>query len=65
MLFQLEIETDNAAFRDDSGELPRLLRTVADLVNDGHAEGAIIDTNGLRVGTFWFGDGTGVDTETD
>lgn len=65
MLFQLEIEADNSAFRENSGELARLLRGVADEANDGRTEGAIIDANGLRVGTFWFEDGTGVDTETD
>lgn len=64
-LFQLEIETGNSAFRDDPGELARLLRIVAKKTEDGHTQGPIMDANGLRVGTFWFEEDTGIDTDTD
>ncbi len=65
MLFKLEIETDNSAFVENPEELARLLRIVADKTNDGRREGPIIDANRLRVGTFWFEEDTGVDTDSD
>lgn len=54
MLFQIEIETDNSAF-EDSGELGRLLRKMADQVDEGRTTGPVIDINGNQVGSYRFG----------
>lgn len=48
---KLVITTGNEAFRDP-GELPRLLRKVADQIERGRAEGRIMDVNGNRVGAW-------------
>jgi DNA-binding ferritin-like protein (Dps family) len=64
MSFTLKIETDNAAFSDDDtdygseesanakrAEVARILREVADLLDNGSQEGAgVYDVNGNRVG---------------
>lgn len=55
MQFTLKINCDNDAF-EDSGEIARLLRKVADRV-DGCAadvafEGGVVDGNGNRCGDF-------------
>lgn len=60
-MFRVEISTENAAFhnnnRDDRGtyepgpELARILRRIADSVEDGwHLQGQCRDVNGNRVG---------------
>ena len=60
MAFTLKIDTDNAAFYDDSDgdafdpgpELARIFRELADQVEEGdlYAEGAVRDVNGNTVG---------------
>ncbi len=64
-LFQLEIETYNTAFKENPGELGRLLRVLADQVDKGVIAGPVIDGKGLQVGTFWFGDGYATDADAD
>lgn len=52
--FKLTIETDNAAFQDGEPafEVARILREVADAMENGTNEGPVRDVNGNRVGTF-------------
>lgn len=54
MQFTVTIDTDNAAFDgDDCGaELARILREIAQKVEDGADEGNAFDINGNRVGSF-------------
>ncbi|USN14482.1 hypothetical protein PAPPERLAPAPP_01130 [Brevundimonas phage vB_BpoS-Papperlapapp] len=53
-MFKLEIDTGNAAFDDDAkpGELARILRDLADKIENGADMGAVRDVNGNRVGRF-------------
>lgn len=53
-MFDLHVETDNAAFEDPAAETARILREVADRLENGSTEGAIADINGNRVGSFFF-----------
>ncbi|MGU3583057.1 hypothetical protein ACLBYD_07655 [Rhodococcus sp. C26F] len=50
--FQVTIDTGNAAFDGDgmATELARILRTVADALEDGHTSGVARDHNGNTVG---------------
>ena len=60
MQFQLSIDMDNAAFVDDSGELARILRSLADRLDANGGINAldisdftalpVRDSNGNRVG---------------
>lgn len=53
MKAMLEIDMGNAAFEDDPGELARILREVADKVENGVIEGdefVLRDLNGNHVG---------------
>lgn len=50
MTFRVEIETDNAAFGDEKGELARILRRLADRLDDGADRGRCFDLNGNVVG---------------
>ena len=50
--FRIDIGTSNAAFKDDPGELARLLRKVADRLDRGDKDGRIVDINGNVVGRF-------------
>lgn len=55
MDFQMSINLDNAAFRDDEEhldptDLARLLRQVAKRVEDGWNVGTCLDVNGNKVG---------------
>ena len=46
-MFKLTISTDNAAFEGDPGrEIGRILRDVADAVEDGRRSGTCRDANG-------------------
>jgi len=60
MKIQIEVDTDNAAFGDDSGELFRVLRDAAwqahKMVNDIEASGVLHDINGNTVGHVHIGD---------
>ena len=47
--FRITIETVNAAF-EDIGELPRILRKVADTLEDGDIPQRLLDINGNVVG---------------
>lgn len=54
---EVHIDTDNAAFRLedgelDSGEVNRLLEHVAGMVAAGFHDGALRDVNGARCGRF-------------
>lgn len=54
MIFRLFMMTDNAAFEDE-GELPRILRKVADDIERGldiHMYQTIFDINGNDVGQY-------------
>jgi len=55
-MFTLKIETDNAAFSDGRGaELARILRKLADKIEDADArgdKGKVMDYNGNSVGTW-------------
>lgn len=55
-MFRMQVKTTNEAFADDpNGELARLLRLAARLVEEGHSESALLDINGNRVGEFSIG----------
>ena len=59
MAFKLEIETGNAAFEPHKAEeCARILRAIADKLDDGYAGGKAIDLNGNTVGEWLlsFGD---------
>jgi len=49
--FEMQINTDNAAFEDKS-EIARILREIADRIDGGSIAGKIRDINGNMVGTF-------------
>ena len=54
-MFRLEIRTANAAFEDDPGELARILRVAANMLDgaaDHDREGPLKDVNGNTVGAF-------------
>lgn len=60
-MFQLTIETDNAAFCGPDGEidelakqteLARILRDTADRLMNGQDDGFVRDVNGNEVGSF-------------
>lgn len=53
--FTLQFRINNAAF-DDPGEIPRILRKVADAVAGGSGLGTVYDSNGNRVGDYWMDD---------
>ena len=52
MKLTLTVKMDNAAFADFDDETPRILRDVADKIQNGHTTGPILDANGNRVGSF-------------
>ncbi|USN14348.1 hypothetical protein KABACHOK_05350 [Brevundimonas phage vB_BpoS-Kabachok] len=53
-MFKLEIETGNAAFDDGDKayEIARILRALADRVENGDEAGSVRDVNGNKVGSF-------------
>lgn len=54
-MFELNIELENAAFEDDSSELSRILKELADKLDQGSTEpGSVRDINGNKVGTYKF-----------
>lgn len=63
-MFNLLIKTGNAAFRDpytgeessweENHEVARILREIADKIDDGKREGKAIDYNGNSVGEYTF-----------
>lgn len=59
MEFELSVLMENAAFEDGGGrgELARILRKVADHVQEGGERGKILDVNGNRVGRWEMLDG--------
>lgn len=52
--FKLRFECDNAAFEENNlpNEVARILRRVAEQIENGHTIGSCIDYNGNRVGGF-------------
>lgn len=48
----IKIETDNAAFEELHTETARILRVLADRIDDGETSGNLFDVNGNRVGCF-------------
>ena len=59
-MFTLKIETGNAAFEPAGPELARILRKLADEVENIYAagdrggSGTLRDFNGNTVGTYWY-----------
>lgn len=53
-MFTMRVETDNAAFRGGGRrrELARILRRVAERIEEGETEGTAVDVNGNSVG-YW------------
>jgi hypothetical protein len=52
-MLRVKIETDNDAFAGHGEqEVARLLRLVADRVEDGQLDGQLMDINGNRCGAF-------------
>lgn len=52
-MFKIEIETGNAAFEDDRNmELARILRQIAERLENGENAGRVLDINGNKVGSF-------------
>lgn len=54
MKMSMRIDSDNAAFEEDSGavEVARLVRQIADRIDQGEREGKLLDLNGNTVGEF-------------
>lgn len=52
MAFRINLDTDNAAFTEDGSEVARLLRKVADDIDNGGRDGSLRDINGNRVGSW-------------
>lgn len=51
--FTLDISTDNAAFEDEpAAEVARILRRIADKLEQGQRDGIAADVNGNRCGSF-------------
>lgn len=57
-MFEVKLSTSNAAFEDESGafEVARILRALADKLEDGHRDGIVKDVNGNTVGNFRLND---------
>ena len=52
-MLKIEIETGNAAFEDDRNmELERILRQIAERLENGEDAGRVLDINGNKVGSF-------------
>lgn len=62
MPFTISIETDNAAFADETGEgdgqtekaheVQRIVRIVVDKIGSGYTSGPLYDSNGNAVGSW-------------
>jgi hypothetical protein len=51
----IKFKTDNAAFEEDfSGEVVRILQVIIQDVERGYDNGAIMDVNGNKVGTWTY-----------
>ena len=55
-MFRVEIDTSNVAFQGNMTELQALLYKIGVDLKIGITEGAVIDTNGTKVGTWGFYD---------
>lgn len=62
-MFKMEIKTGGAAFRDEDDnldetgyEVRKLLKKVAEKIENGYSGGILIDTNGNRVGSWKYED---------
>ena len=54
MNFVIRIVGGNAAFKDNPGELTRIIRECAHLMDTGHWSGTLKDINGNTVGTYGY-----------
>ena len=56
-MFKLQMDTDNAAFGDDDKgpEVARILREIAERIEDGDESGTCRDINGNTCGAWQFG----------
>jgi protocatechuate 3,4-dioxygenase beta subunit len=52
MYFNVSINIDNAAFQDNPSEISRILRNIADDVEDHTLSGKVSDFNGNYVGYY-------------
>ena len=56
--FTMTVESANAAFEDEPDEeMARILRIVAEKIDDGYMAGPLLDRNGNTVGHFSYDDG--------
>lgn len=53
MIFNMEVKTSGAAFEYRGKELASILRHAAEMLENGHETGRLLDCNGNGVGTFW------------
>ena len=53
-MFTVNIKTENAAFKDMAGEVARILRDIADQVENGATRGRPVDNNENEAGQFYF-----------
>ena len=52
-MFRITMKTENAAFEDDRNmELARILRQIAERLENGEDAGRVLDINGNKVGSF-------------
>lgn len=60
-MFKIEFSTGNAAFHDDVEsyddyvmryEVTRILKTIANKIENGYTKGSCIDINGNKIGTW-------------
>lgn len=53
-MFTVNIKTENAAFKDMAGEVARILRDIADQVENGATRGRPVNSNENEAGQFYF-----------
>lgn len=54
-MFTIEIDTSNSAFEDvEQDEIARILREIANKLENDSTDGPIYDINGARVGKYGF-----------
>ena len=52
-MFKLKFETDNAAFESSTGdEAARILRQIAERLENYDTDGAVMDANGNKIGAW-------------
>lgn len=53
-MFQLQVHTSNSAFENESAEVARILRELAERVESGRTSGRVFDLNGNACGNWAF-----------